>query len=115
MIDAKGRIARPYRNRELMYVLEPEGNIRIGSAGQVDDLATAMTHVSLIGGENPTVLAAGRCYVDGSGRIRWINNDAPDYFTPGSGSESLLVAFDAFRRLAKSALHRTFKAVAVRQ
>ncbi|RCX18763.1 RHS repeat-associated protein [Anaerobacterium chartisolvens] len=87
-------------NGQYMYVVDPQGNIIIGSRG-----GQHMPHPTLIGGSNPQVQAAGIVEIRG-GKIYKVDN-ASGHFKPGAGS--LDAAQGAFSKLPSNVFSKDFQ------
>ena len=98
--SGKVRVDGQLANGQYMYVVDPSGNIVIGTRG-----GQRMPHPTLIGGSNPQVQAAGIVDIRG-GKIYSVDN-ASGHFKPGNGS--LQNAESAFGGLPSNSFHTDFK------
>ena len=98
--SGKVRVDGQLTNGQYMYVVDPSGNIVIGTRG-----GQRMPHPTLIGGSNPQVQAAGIVDIRG-GKIYSVDN-ASGHFKPGNGS--LQNAESAFGGLPSNSFHTDFK------
>jgi hypothetical protein len=100
LLDPSGKLGGKTLSGNYMYVVDDQGAVYIGTrAGQ------HMPHPTLIGGEDPTVLAAGEIDIRG-GRIYSINN-LSGHFQPSP--QSLGTMYRAFSRLPDTAFRRDFQ------
>jgi len=107
-ITSSGKVGGKTTNGQFMYVIDQNGEIIFGTRGK--DALTGMTlhmpHPTLVGGQNPQVLAAGMIDIRG-GKIYSVDN-VSGHFKPDASS--LSVAEDVFRgSLPENVFHRDFQ------
>jgi hypothetical protein len=108
LVTDSGKIGGKNTNGQFMYVIDERGQIIIGTRGK--DALTGQTlhmpHPTLIGGENPSVLAAGMIDIRG-GKIYSVDN-VSGHFKPSASS--LQTAQEVFQDLLPSnVFHKNFQ------
>jgi hypothetical protein len=112
-VNPKGRIGGGFDNGTYTYVVDAKGEVviakRMGEPGGAAGRATGMPHPTLIGGKNPTVLAAGEVEIRG-GKIYRLDNQS-GHFQPAR--KSMSASLKGFLKLPTSAFHPDFHAQSV--
>jgi hypothetical protein len=113
VVGTNGRVGKGFDNGTFTYVVDAKGDViiakRMGEPGGGPGRATGMPHPTLIGGKNPTVLAAGEVEIRG-GKIYRIDNQS-GHFQPGR--KTMSTSLKGFLRLPKTAFHPDFHAQSV--
>ncbi len=112
-LGTNGRIGKGFDNGTFTYVVDGKGDViiakRMGEPGGVPGRATGLPHPTLIGGKNPTVLAAGEVEIRG-GKIYRVDNQS-GHFQPAR--KAMSPSLKGFLRLPKTAFHPDFHAQSV--
>lgn len=107
LINDAGKIGGKNYNGQPMFVIDQEGAIHIGYRGE--GAMRHMPHPTLLGGEDPTVLAAGIIDIR-AGRIYQITN-VSGHFQPSPNS--LGAMYESFSKLPNSAFAPNFSGIRV--
>jgi hypothetical protein len=113
LVQPNGKIGGGFENGVFTYVVDGNGDViiarRLGEPGGAPGRATGMPHPTLIGGKNPTVLAAGEVEMR-AGRIYRIDNQS-GHFQPSR--KAMAASVKGFMKMPGSAFHPEFKAESV--
>ena len=113
LVSPKGRIGGGFENGVFTYVVDAKGDVviakRLGEPGGAPGRATGMPHPTLIGGKDPTVLAAGEVEIRG-GKIYRVDNQSGHFRPP---RKAMGQSLKGFMRIPTSAFHPEFHAQSV--
>jgi hypothetical protein len=113
LVTPKGRIGGGFDNGVYTYVVDKNGDVivakRLSEPGGRPGRATGMPHPTLIGGKDPTVLAAGEVEIRG-GKIYRIDNQSGHFRPP---RKTLSTSLKSFMKLPTQVFDPRFKAESV--
>ena len=113
LVTPKGRIGNGFDNGVYTYVVDGNGDVivakRLSEPGGRPGRATGMPHPTLVGGKDPTVLAAGEVEIRG-GKIFRVDNQSGHFRPP---RKALSTSLKAFMKLPTQAFDPRFKVESV--